>query len=186
MVLVGSFPGALLMVGLVVCLVSGSDPRLFVAGLAVLGFGVLGSYLLHECCHWSSVALTCPTATACWEITPLRMSLLVRGQIAPTRAGVNAAAGPLGCAVLGGMLLALAATGSTTVHHTVAAMGWLHLAHLVFLVPPSTDGVVVLRSLRGRRPVVPTTSSTDGGIPVGVTGPGSNAKRHHLHGNGAD
>ncbi|MDO4412175.1 hypothetical protein [Cutibacterium sp.] len=110
----------------------------------------MGSYFLHEFCHWLSLRATSPGTLVRWEMTPLRISLLVRNTPSPRAAALNAAAGPLGPAVVGCVVLLIRPLLPAAMSGTVQAIGWLCLGHILFLIPPSTDGLTVLFELTKR------------------------------------
>ena len=151
LVLTGSAPGAVLGFGWIFCAVNGANGSLFAKLLAILVVGVLGAFFVHESGHLLSLRATSPDAVACWEITLLRISLLVRNTSSPLAVSLNAAAGPLGSAVAGCAILVAQRRFPYSLAGTVQLIGWLYLAHILFLIPPSTDGRTVLFGLRKHR-----------------------------------
>ncbi|WP_270244562.1 hypothetical protein [Cutibacterium acnes] len=143
----GSIPVSILVFGWVFCILSHSDPVLFTNAFVIVVVGVLGSYLIHEIGHWLALSVTSPDAEARWESTLLRISLIVRGSSSPRAIAVNAAAGPLACVALGALTLLIGGGLPSEARSTVRVIGWIYVAHAVFLIPPSTDGNTVLASL---------------------------------------
>ena len=142
---------SILVFGWVFCILSHSDPVLFTNAFVIVVVGVLGSYLIHEIGHWLALSVTSPDAEARWESTLLRISLIVRGSSSPRAIAVNAAAGPLACVALGALTLLIGGGLPFEARSTVRVIGWIYVAHAVFLIPPSTDGNTVLASLMHHR-----------------------------------
>lgn len=101
----------------------------------VLVIGALGSFAVHECGH--VVALLAPGGVdaVAVERTWLRISVTPVGDLTPRRVVLAALAGPGAAALVG---LGNLAAGLPP------AVGWLYLAHLMFLLPVFGDGRVVL------------------------------------------
>lgn len=101
----------------------------------VLVIGALGSFVVHECGHVAVLLSRGGSSSVVVERTWWRISVTPVGDLTPERAVVAAVAGPGAAALVGFATLAAGLP---------PAVGWLHLAHLVFLLPVFGDGRVVL------------------------------------------
>ncbi len=94
-------------------------------------FGLLGSYVVHECGHFVGLGLCTHVSMVSVTSTPFRLSLNPAGQLT-TRAALGVAvAGPLSAVLVGAGLWVL---------FPELGLGWWYLGHAAFLAPCFGDG----------------------------------------------
>jgi hypothetical protein len=94
-------------------------------------FGLLGSYVVHECGHFVALGFCRDVSAISMKSSLLRLSLQPEGQLTALAALGVAVAGPLNAVVVGVGLCVL---------FPELGWGWWYLGHLVFLAPWFGDG----------------------------------------------
>ena len=150
LVAVGSLPLIVSLVGLVASFGSLGGRIFFAKAIVIVVWGMLGSFFLHEYCHFLVARKFNPTILAKWEVGILRISLLEKGSRSPYERVVIDAAGPVITFVVGlGLLLlchfiCLFSVLSVAVEDVVVIVSIGHVLHILYLLPFFSDGRTIL------------------------------------------
>lgn len=111
---------------------------------AVALLGLMGSFVVHELAHLTTLRRIHAAQEVRLERTAWRLSLRPRGPMTPLEVAAVAGSGPGACALVGVTLWVL--TPGSALH-------WWYLGHLVALVPPMGDGRALVTAIcaAGRR-----------------------------------